>query len=358
MTVPTNTLQKMEPGALVQLFVLDATSVGGAVVRFHQYTKEGNIYWQGNTYTPWPFEIEGFVKTSDQPPTPKLTIANIESSISALCAAYDDLLGCKITRVRTMAAFLDADSFLGGNMILNGEFETGLEYWTVPNPAKATWSSGVKKMSLASMTGAEAASYTLTNLTVGQTYRIVFTNDTNTLTFSAGHTTGSEYQAAASQAIGTHTFNFTAASATLKLTFLNTSATASFLDNVSVRPNPGNPSADPTQEFPQEIWYIERKSSESNMAVQFELVSALELAGVQLPRRQIIANYCSFLSNGGYRGALCGYTGAPVATADGTPTTVLALDKCGGKLSDCQLRQWPDNVLNFGGFPAAGLIRG
>jgi lambda family phage minor tail protein L len=129
-----------------------------------------------------------------------------------------------------------------------------------------------------------------------------------------------------------------------------------FLDKENF-PGNVNPTADPLEEFPPEVWYIERKSGETREAVTFELVSAFDLGGVQLPRRQIIANYCTWKSVGGYRGEYCGYTGPAVAKEDGTPTSDMNLDRCGGKLSDCRLRQWPDKVMNFGGFPAAGLMR-
>ncbi len=47
----------------------------------------------------------------------------------------------------------------------------------------------------------------------------------------------------------------------------------------------GNPTADPTQEIPPEKWFIERKASEDNQFVQFELSSAMDFGGVMLPRR-------------------------------------------------------------------------
>ncbi|WEU67278.1 minor tail protein [Xanthomonas phage JGB6] len=118
-----------------------------------------------------------------------------------------------------------------------------------------------------------------------------------------------------------------------------------------------NPTADPGEMFTPESWYVERKSGESAETVQFELASAFDLAGVQLPRRSIIANYCSWKSVGGYRGVNCNYSGPPVAKEDGTLTSNPNEDACGGKIRDCKLRQWPDGVLNFGGFTAAGLVR-
>jgi lambda family phage minor tail protein L len=115
----------------------------------------------------------------------------------------------------------------------------------------------------------------------------------------------------------------------------------------------GQPEADPTQEFTPEVWYIERKSSENRDAVQFELSSPLNFNGVQVPRRVIIANNCPWR----YRGEGCGYVGPPVATIEDVPTTNPALDSCSKSKAACKLRQWPDGVLNYGGFPAAGLVR-
>lgn len=115
-----------------------------------------------------------------------------------------------------------------------------------------------------------------------------------------------------------------------------------------------NPTADPTQEFPVEIWIVDRKANENCDTVEFELSSAMDFAGVQLPGRDIIANLCAWIIIGGYRGPYCGYTGPPVATRLDVLTSDAALDKCGGRVSSCKLRFVK---LNFGSFPAAGLIR-
>jgi len=68
-----------------------------------------------------------------------------------------------------------------------------------------------------------------------------------------------------------------------------------------------NPTADPAAEFPVDIFYIDRKASETKDAVEFELSSSFDVAGVQLPRRQIIQNVCTWR----YRGAECGWTTPP-----------------------------------------------
>lgn len=115
----------------------------------------------------------------------------------------------------------------------------------------------------------------------------------------------------------------------------------------------GQPGADPTQEMPSDIWFIERKASEDNQVVQFELSSPMDFGGVQLPRRQIIANQCSWA----YRSAECSYAGGPVAKIDDTATSDPALDRCGKRLTSCKLRFGANAQLPFGGFPAAALIR-
>jgi lambda family phage minor tail protein L len=115
----------------------------------------------------------------------------------------------------------------------------------------------------------------------------------------------------------------------------------------------GNPSADPSQEFPPDKWFIEQKTSETNEVVEFQLSSALDFHDVQLPRRQIIANLCPFA----YKGPYCGYTGAAMFDANGNPVTDPALDICPKTLVACKARFGANNVLNFGGFPAAALIQ-
>lgn len=115
----------------------------------------------------------------------------------------------------------------------------------------------------------------------------------------------------------------------------------------------GNPDADPTAEMTPDVFYIDRKTSESKVMVEFELASSLDVGAVKLPKRQIIQNSCPWR----YRSAECGYAGGPVATVLDNPTTDPAADQCGKRLSSCKLRFGETAVLPYGGFPAAGLVR-
>ncbi|MBO9859402.1 phage minor tail protein L, partial [Xanthomonas sp. A1809] len=58
---------------------------------------------------------------------------------------------------------------------------------------------------------------------------------------------------------------------------------AKYLDPVNFAG--GNPTADPDEHFPDEIWFIERKVSEDHTQVEFELATAADLNGEQLPGR-------------------------------------------------------------------------
>jgi lambda family phage minor tail protein L len=115
-----------------------------------------------------------------------------------------------------------------------------------------------------------------------------------------------------------------------------------------------NATADPTQEFANEVWFINRKAEQRvGLYIDFELAAPFDLAGKMLPGRQCIANTCPWI----YRGAECGYAGPAVADINDVATAVLGDDVCGKRLTSCKLRFGTFALLPYGGFPGAGLIR-
>lgn len=120
----------------------------------------------------------------------------------------------------------------------------------------------------------------------------------------------------------------------------------------------GNPTANPVEEFPPEVWIVQQKTAETAESVEFTLSSALDFDGQQLPSRPIIASVCGWLRKGGYRGPYCGYTGSRMFDLDGKPVADPARDRCSGLMSDCKKRFGEYEIINFGGFPSADLIRG
>lgn len=220
-------VQVLEPGALVELYEVDATVLGAEVYRFHNNLTPDDIVFQGLAYSPHPVTASGFEMTGTaKQPVPSLVLGDTDGFIAALCIYFGDLVGAKLTRRRTMCKYLD-----------------------------------------------------------------------------------------------------------------------------------GMPEADPNEEFPPDVWYVERKASELPTQVKFELSSPLDFAGQQLPRGQIIANTCRWLTIGGYRGPYCGYNGPPVANEYDIITTDATQDKCGGLPRSCKLRFGELAELPYGSFPAAGLMR-
>ncbi|MCW7764334.1 phage minor tail protein L [Photorhabdus luminescens] len=118
----------------------------------------------------------------------------------------------------------------------------------------------------------------------------------------------------------------------------------------------GNPTANSDECFKQ-VFYIDTKTSEiAGEIVEFELSSPFDLQGLRIPTRQI-HTICAWCMRGWYKtGNGCGYAGTKYFDKDGKPTDDPAKDECGGLLSDCKKRFGENNPLDFGGFPASGLI--
>ena len=157
-----------------------------------------------------------------------------------------------------------------------------------------------------------------------------------------------------------------------------------------------NPSADPTAEFPLDVYYVERRLVENRIYSEYELSSIHDLEGILLPTRQVIRDTCMYTyrtwnpDSLGFdyvdpRGILvdCPYTGVSCYDGMGVEVADPSLDVCGRRLSDCRKRfsqgatrtlanvakttggKGPvtvnvlpaGGVLPFGGFPGVGRYR-
>lgn len=131
-------IQKLAPGSLVELFTLDATAIGGTVLRWHNGVNEiGNdVVWQGNTYSRFPVEAEGFERTGKgQIPRPTIRAANVTGLMGALVREMDGLIGAKVTRKRTFVKYLDAVNFAAGNPQADPNVGFPDEVWFVDRKA-------------------------------------------------------------------------------------------------------------------------------------------------------------------------------------------------------------------------------
>lgn len=111
-------IQSLSPSAEMELFAIDTSNfAGGGIAYFHAGTNklQQPVIWQGKTYSALPIEADGFnVLTKGSLPRPRMRVANINGLFSAQVAQFDDLIGCKLTRKRTFAKYLDAVNFTGG----------------------------------------------------------------------------------------------------------------------------------------------------------------------------------------------------------------------------------------------------
>jgi len=119
---PTEELQKPNPSAIIELFevALNQAQHGTTTVyRFHAGTNEannGDVVWDGNSYLKMPLEAEGFEYTGKgQIPRPTIKVSNLLGTLTSIIHSLPyGLEGAQVTRIRTMARFLDAANFDGG----------------------------------------------------------------------------------------------------------------------------------------------------------------------------------------------------------------------------------------------------
>jgi lambda family phage minor tail protein L len=131
-------IQGLTPSARIELFELDTAVLGGPIYRFHAGTNalREPVTWNGEEYSPFPVQANGFDYSGQGPlPRPKLRVANVAGVMSALVTLYDDLAGCKVTRIRTLAKFLDAVNFPAGNPTADPDAEYPREVYFIDRKA-------------------------------------------------------------------------------------------------------------------------------------------------------------------------------------------------------------------------------
>jgi len=128
MAVPVSELQSISPSSVIELFTLtlDAALHGSSTVyRFHNGSAPNNnneVIWSGNSYMRYPIQVTGFEQNGKGTlPRPRLVVSNILSTLTAVMqdvnttyTAGNDLCGAKLTRIRTLARYLDAANWSDG----------------------------------------------------------------------------------------------------------------------------------------------------------------------------------------------------------------------------------------------------
>jgi len=120
-------LQSINPFAIIELFQLKLDSAlhgASTIYYFHagsNLNANNKIKWKGVEYLRFPIQASGFAFQKGQLPRPKLIVSNATGLISSILldvnevTAGNDLTGSTVTRIRTLAKFLDAANFEDGN---------------------------------------------------------------------------------------------------------------------------------------------------------------------------------------------------------------------------------------------------
>ena len=144
-------LQSINPSAIIELFTLQlSTALHGAntIYRFHagsNLNANGQIVWAGNSYLRFPIQATGFAFQKGQLPRPKIAISNATGLISSILlsvnetTAGNDLTGATVTRIRTLAKFIDAVNFADGtNATADPTAEFPQEIYSIDRKATET----------------------------------------------------------------------------------------------------------------------------------------------------------------------------------------------------------------------------
>lgn len=136
----------------------------------------------------------------------------------------------------------------------------------------------------------------------------------------------------------------------------------------------GNTLANPNEHYPVDIFQVERKKSENQLFVEFELSSYLDKEGIRLPRRPVLRNAClqryrvydSATGDFDYSEVTCPWVGKSASESgpffnEDDEVVMASEDKCGKRLKSCRIRHDagdPDPLPIPGWFfPGAGRIR-
>lgn len=122
MAVPFSDLQAIAPSAVIELFQLELNAAQHGVNETYYFHAGVNaddaadIVWNGQAYLAFPIEATEFEYTgTGSLPRPKLRISNIFGTITGLILSLPNgLEGAKVTRLRTLARYIDGANFPGG----------------------------------------------------------------------------------------------------------------------------------------------------------------------------------------------------------------------------------------------------
>ena len=313
MAIPVSALQSINPGSIIELFTIQlSTALHGSdtLYRFHNganLNANGEVVWAGNSYLRFPIECTGFeFGSTGTLPRPKISISNIFGTMTAIMqdvnqtTVGNDLNGAKFTRIRTLARYLDAVNF-------SSTTTTTTSTSTVADPSDGetvTYTVTVQNVGGVNIFLLNGVNNPVITMKRGSTYIFNQSHSSNvnhplriksdaggqqttvnagTLGTDATVTYSPSYPSAPNDLRYYCTVHGNAMGNTITMNNPNTIQQES-TSTSSSQTNPfGTP--DPTAEFPQEIYFLDRKVTENRNLVTWEAQSALDLVNVKLPKR-------------------------------------------------------------------------
>lgn len=288
-------LQKPDPSAIIQLYELElvegvhyATGNPDNVTTTYRWhsgmTAAGaaSITFNSQIYTPMPVEAEGFDQKSGQNDSlarPVLRVSNLLSTVSTILTevnkitAGNDLLNAKVTRIETLAMFLDSVNFINQTttFVVTVVQDGGNNVFAIDGAVRPTLN--LSKESIYIFDQSDSSNIN---------HPIAFRQ-----TDDSSYTTGV-------------TSNGTAGSYGARTTFQVSSSAPSALkyycsihgngmgNNITVGNAYVNPTANPNAISRKQIFLVDRKSTENKQIVEFELSGVIDQPNVKLPKRQVL----------------------------------------------------------------------
>ncbi len=101
-------IQSTRLGARVTLYRIDLSGFGLQDFFLTGGPDGGHkVSFGGQEYDPWPVRADGFEITTGKLPTPTLTLANVDGILDPIVEQNNDLVGARVTRLRTYSRYLD-----------------------------------------------------------------------------------------------------------------------------------------------------------------------------------------------------------------------------------------------------------
>lgn len=103
--------QSLTPGNLIALYIIDLNSLG--VSQQFAFTsnvdrQRGIVRFRGIDFAPTEIRCSGFeLSTQGALPQPTIEISNVTRAMSSAAVLFNDLIGARLTRIRTYTQFLD-----------------------------------------------------------------------------------------------------------------------------------------------------------------------------------------------------------------------------------------------------------